>query len=129
MVLVDFERLGDGLFHFGDVGDEFGGFGDDGGIDVDDFSFFSGDHFANFFQEDSAADVFPLRIGGREVMTDVAATDGAQKRVGDGMEEGVAVGMAGQAHGMGNFDAAKVKFVAFGELVDVVADADALHRG
>ncbi len=59
---------------------------------------------------------------------DVAEPRGAQQRVAERMRQRVAIGMAHGPLVEWNFDAAEDQLAAFGEAVQIVADARAGHR-
>ena len=56
--------------------------------------------FQGQVEKDGRVGVFPARIAGREEAADIAGGDGAQQRVGNGVQQHVAVGVAGQALGV-----------------------------
>ena len=79
-------------------------------------------------EEDGGVGVFPARIAGREEAADVAGGHGTQQRVGDGVEQHVAVGVAGQALRVVQRHAADAQGHAGLELVRVIAKTDAYVR-
>ncbi len=67
----------------------------------------------------------PLRVGGGEVLADVAVADRAEDGVGQRVQDHVGVGVADQPARVRDRDAAEHDVRAGAQRVDVVADADA----
>ncbi len=65
-----------------------------------------GDLFERRLQEDAGGRALPARIAGRKEGADIAGGDRAEQGVGDGVEEHVAVGVAGEAFGVLDGEAA-----------------------
>ena len=70
------------------------------------------------FQRRRAAPAF---VGGREMLADIAFADAAQKRVGDGMQPGIGIGMAFQPMVVRHLQAAEPDMIAVRESVHVIA--------
>src|SRR5580658_5320411 len=70
----------------------------------------------NFFEsqveKDGGVGVLPTRIARREEAADVAGGNSAEERVGNGVQQHVAVGVAGQAFGMIDGQAADLEWHA-----------------
>ena len=62
--------------------------------------------FQRGLQEDAGGRALPAWIAGREEGADIAGGDRAQQRIGDGVQEDVAVGVAGEALGVRDGQAA-----------------------
>ena len=60
-------------------------------VDVGDAAAARPDAARCIFEEQARGGAFPLRVGRREVLADVAIADGAQQRVGQGMQHDVGV--------------------------------------
>ncbi len=56
--------------------------------------------FKSKVEKNGGVGVFPAWIAGREKAADIARGHGAQQRVGNGVEQHVAIGVAGQALGV-----------------------------
>ena len=98
----------------------------EGGVDVDEVWRLSRDEFAAFFEDLERRDVLAGGVAGREVVADVGQAEGTEDGIGDGVAEHVGIGVAVEAVGVRDFDAAEDQRAVFRELVDVVADAG--HR-
>lgn len=120
----DAEGLGYVLFHGGGVREDFGGFGDEGGVDVAELTAHFADEGGGFFEDFERADVFAAGVAGREVVADVGKAGSAKDGVGNGVTEHVGIGVTLQAMGVGDFDPAQDELAVFGKLVDVVSGAD-----
>ena len=70
----------------------------------------------------------PLRVGGREMLADIAKPGGAEQGVGDRVEDDVGVAVAGKAARMGHGDAAEHHRAFAGEAVNVEAQAGPRHQ-
>ena len=81
--------------------------------------------FQSQVEKDGGVGVFPARIAGREKAANISRGHGAQQRVGNGVEQHVAVRVAGQSLGMINRHAAKAQGHTGLEFVRVVAKSDA----
>jgi len=107
---------------------EFGSLGDDGAVEIDDAEAGVVDASDGFAEEVGrvAAVVGGVVVG--EQLADVALGDGAEQRVGDGVEEDVAVGMGDGSGGVFDGDAADDHWPpavgGCGEAVKVVAVSD-----
>ena len=86
---------------------DLGRLGDERGVNIDHSRPGLRKQVGRAFEDIEAGHAANGFIGVREVMTDVAATDRSEKRIGDGVRENVGVGMAFQAEGMGNLHAAE----------------------
>ncbi len=75
-------------------------------------------------EKDGGVGVFPARIARREEAADVAGGHGAQQRVGDGVQQHVAIGVTGKALGMVQCHAADAQRYARLECVRVPAKSD-----
>ena len=107
------------------MGTDFGSEKDEGGIQVDDCvtcGFYAGE---GFLKKDGGVGILPLRVGGWKERADVGAGDGSEERVGDGVEENVAVGMASETVSVGQGDAADSERDGGLEFVGVPTVADA----
>jgi len=129
LVEFDAEEVGDADAHFAGDGRDFGRGENEGGVDVYDavagvLEFFKGE-----IEEDGGVGVFPSRVVGREEGADVARGHCAEEGVGDGVEEDVAVGVAGEAFGVVEREAADAERNAGLEDVRVIAKSDAnIHK-
>ena len=74
-------------------------------------------------EEDARGGAAPGRIARREVLADVAVADGAEQRVGEGMQPDVGVGVALEAMRVGDLHAAQPDVIAAREAVHVEAGA------
>ena len=83
-----------------------GGFGDEGGVDVEDAEVAGCEEGADGFEDFQAADVLDGGVGVGEVVSDVGFAGSAQEGVGDGVGEDIGVGVAVEADGVGDVDAA-----------------------
>lgn len=62
---------------------------------------------------------FPLRIGRREMITDITRRDGAEQRVGEGMKASIGIGMANKAVRVGDGYTAEPDMIASAEGMDI----------
>ena len=122
---VEQEKVGDALAQFGSNGDDLGAVHDEHTVDVDDLVAGEGDFFERGLEEDGGVSALPFGVGGREEGADVAGGDCAEQGVGDGVKEEVAVGVAGEAFGMVDLEAADDERDAGLESVGVKAETDA----
>ena len=86
------------------------------------------DEIAGLFQKHMARRAFPLWIGRREMVTDIAFANGAQYRVGERMHAHISVGMAFQFLVMRDFNTAKGYSVSILKSVNVVTMAGAVFH-
>ena len=107
----------------------FGSLGEDRDVGVGDAVAAIVGELHGVLEEVDRRGAFPLRVGGREVVADVAEREGAEDGVGEGVPGGVGVGMALQLLRVRDADAAEDDGVARLEAVDVEARADAQGRG
>ena len=96
LVNVDAEQVGHPGAHFFGYGPDLWGIQDQGCIDVHDavagvLQFLHGE-----VQEDGGVSIFPARIAGRKEAADIARSHCAEQRVGNGVQQHVAIGVAGQ---------------------------------
>ena len=110
------------------MGRNFRGFGDDGGVDVFQHRAAFFEQEADFPEKDEAADAAPAFVGVGEVMADVARAERAEDGVGEGVDEDVGVGVALEALVVRQLNAAEKKFAPLDEGVDVITNADAIHK-
>lgn len=117
--------MGEVAAHGGDVGFEFGLFGDDYGVNVADRPAVLLDELMDLGKEFEAIGSGPLGIRGGEVVADVAKAEGTEEGIHDGVGEYVCVAMAEESEGVGDGDSAEDEGSIGAEAVDVVAVADA----
>lgn len=119
------------IAHGGQVGFEFGAFGDDDGIDVPDLPPLVEDEFVDLGEKLEAVSSLPLGVFGGEVVADVAETGGSKHGVHDGVGEDIGVAVADEAEFVVDFDAAEDEGAIGAEAMDVIAvtDADVSHWG
>ena len=79
---------------------------DDGAVNIADAPAFGRHHTANFGQQHAGVRAFEARIGVGEMAANVAQRSRAQQRIGDSVQQHVSIGVAQQAHRMGNMHAA-----------------------
>ncbi len=125
VVDVDAEEVGDALAHLAGQGNDLGAVHDEDAVDVDDFEADEGDLFERGLEEEGGVGALPLGVGGGEEGADVAGGDCAEEGVGDGVEEEVAVGVAGEAFGVIDLEAADDQRHVLLEGVRVKAETDA----
>ena len=106
---------------------ELGALGDHRHVDAGDLRFHLHDDTPGLADENRGVGVLPARIAGWEILSDVARTGGAQQCVGDGVQNRVAVGVAGQAAGVADAHAAQDERARIVEGVDVDALPDPNH--
>ena len=85
--------------------------------------------FQSQVEEDGRIGVFPARVAGREEAADVSGGDGAEQGVSDGVQEYVAVGVAGEAFRVVERESADAQRHAGLECVGVKAKSDAYIHG
>ena len=61
-------------------------------------------------------------------MADVPRTESTEDRIGQCMNQDIGVGVAFQALVVGQFNASEKKFTALDEGVDVITNANAIHK-
>ena len=128
----DAEGVGDVLFHGGDVGLDLWAFGDEGGVDVDDAPATELDATGGLDEEDATGGVAPGGIVIGKQVADVDLADRTEDGIGDGMEEGIGIGMAIEPMGMGDGDTTEYEGTTGDQSMDIITDADvnhALERG
>jgi len=125
VVDVDAEEVGDALAHLSRERDDLGAVHDEDAVDVDDLEADEGDFFERGFEENGGVGALPLGVGGGEEGADVSGGYGSEEGVGDGVEEEIAVGVAGEALGMVDAQTTDDEGYAFLEGVGVEAEADA----
>lgn len=120
---------GQAIAHGGQVGFEFGAFGDDDGIDVPNLPPLVEDEFVDLGQKLEAVGSLPLGVFGGEVVADVAEAGGSKHGVHDGVGEDIGIAVADETKFVVNFDAAEDEGAIGAEAVDVIAvtDADVSH--
>ena len=74
-------------------------------------------------QENAAVGALPLRIGGREMLADIAQAGGAEQCIGDGVEHDVGIAVAGETAIMRDGNPAHHDRPFAGKGVDVEAHA------
>jgi len=121
----DLEGGGEEGFHGGDVGGEFGAFGEEGDVGVADFVAAGGGFVEGAAEDFLGVHAAAAGVGVGEEVADVGEGEGAEDGVGEGVGEDVGVGVAVEAEVAGDGDAAEDEFTAGDEAVDVVAEADA----
>lgn len=134
---LDGEDAGEVGAHGVFVGGEPGAFEDDGGVEVFDVPAARGGAVGGGGEEDLGVLGFVARVGVGEELADVGEAKGAEDGIGDGVVEGVAIGVGGWAGVVGEGNAAEDEGAAPAggregfEAVEVVAVADAelAHRG
>ncbi len=87
------------------------------------------DQSQRFFHEEHRIGALPLGIARRKVGSDVTGGDGTEQSVGQGMQQDIAIGVAGEAAGVRQRDAPDLQRDAGPELVRVPAEADARDAG
>ena len=102
----DSQQPGHAFAEFAGDGDNLRLGHDEHGVDVDDLETRGRDLFQRGLQEDAGGRALPAWIAGREEGADIAGGDRAQQRIGDGVQEDVAVGVAGEALGVRDGQAA-----------------------
>ena len=105
----DIQQVGDTLAQFGGDGTDLGRGQDQRGVDVDDAVAGVLNLFQGKVEKDGGVGVLPAWIAGREEAADVAGGDCAEQRVGNGVQQHVAVGVAGEAFGMIDCQAADLE--------------------
>ena len=80
--------------------------------------------FGRMGEEDLRRRSLPLRIGGWEMLADVALSKRAVERIGERVQADVSVGMAAERRGMGDANAAQPHVIAEREGVNIEALAD-----
>jgi hypothetical protein len=123
----DAEGFGDALFHGGEVREDLGAFGDEGGIDVHDAAAAGADAACCFLQEDPAGCIPPAFVRVGEEMADVDLTDGPQDGVRDGVEERIGIRVPVESVCVWNLDAAEHEAPPLNQSMDIVTDADVYH--
>jgi hypothetical protein len=83
------------------------GLADQGDVDIDHPAAAGPHPLERMGQEPVRGRALPLRVGGREVVADVAVADRAEQGVGQGVQADVGVGMADQGLAVGDLDAAE----------------------
>src|SRR5437773_2180408 len=104
---------------------ELGFFGDDDCIDVLDLQRAFVQKFAGVFEKKQAVGAFPLGIGVRKMRTDVAESRRAKQRVAESVSEDVAIRVADGSFVERKRNTADDERAAFGEAMQIVADAAA----
>jgi hypothetical protein len=122
------ENGGELFLHAGYVRGKLGLFEADGGIHVHDGVTSLADEASNLAEEKEAGDVAPPRGSVGEMVADIAECRGAQQRVTDGVDEGVAIRVAQGAFVERNVNAAQNQFPpARGEAMHIVAYTNAVQ--
>src|SRR5208282_2480613 len=121
-------QLGDAFANRFCVRADFWGGEDQRGIQVHQCVARGLDALQRLLQKYGGVGVFPLRVGRRKQRSDVGAGDGAEQRVGDGVQQDVAVGMAAEALRVWQSHATDFEWNAGLEFVRVPAVADAHFR-
>ena len=99
-------------------------FADEGRVEMDDRAAARPHAFRRMGEKDFRRRALPLRIGGREMLADVALGQRAVERVGERVQADVGVGMAAERCRMRDANAAQPYVVAGREGVNVEALAD-----
>src|SRR5215469_14102133 len=102
---------------------KFGFFGHHDGVHVLDVQMFFVDKFAGVFEKQKTVRSLPLGIAVREMRADVTKPGCSEQGVTHGVSKHITVGMANRAFVERQRDAADDQGAAFGEPVQVVADA------
>ena len=121
----DAEIASDVFAHAGDVRGYPGGLGDDSSIHVADRKSLLIEQGHHSAQQDTAIDALQGGIAVREVLTDIATPRGTEKRVAEGVQQHIAVGMGNQSSAERNTHAPQSDEIAVTEAVDIEAVADA----
>jgi hypothetical protein len=102
---------------------------DHDGVDVDDRTAGTGKFGHRRLEQRGGIGPAPFFIGIGKMRTDVAERGGAQKRVDDGVNKDVGIGMAFESGFAGKFDPAENKAAAILETVGIISDADSQTHG
>lgn len=124
----DPEGIGDVRPHPVGVRRDLRGFEDDGRIDVHDRPSVLRQEIADVPEEDEAGDSAVARVGVREVSADIPERRGAEKGVGDRMEEHIRVGVPVETGRMRDGDPAEDEGAALLQGMNVIAETDADGR-
>src|SRR5208282_530459 len=98
------------------------------GIQIHEFVACDLDALQRLLQKQGRIGVFPLRIGGRKQRSNVGSGDGAEQRVGDRVQQNVAVGMAAESFVMRQSHASDFEWNTGLEFVRVPTVTDAHFR-
>ncbi len=101
------EASAQAIAHLGEMGFEFGPFGDDDGIDVTDLPALVEDQLVDLGEELQAIGAFPLGVFGGEVVADIAQAGGSEHGIHDGVGEDIGIAVADEAKFVVDFDAAE----------------------
>ena len=120
---LDAEKAGHVSLDLPGMGPDLGRSQDERGVHVGD-GVARASHLAQgFFKKDGGIGALPLGIGGRKESSDIAGGDRAQQRIGQRVEQDIAVGMAGQALIVRQKNAADLKGNAGAKLMGIPAKA------
>ena len=123
------QRLGDVLLHLSDVRRDLGLLREEGRINVDNAPARARDLSRRFAEKYMARSAFPTGIGVGKKVSDVCLSDCAEDGVRDRMKESVGVGMSVETSRVRNLHAAEDQLPTLDELVNIIANSDALHGG
>src|ERR1700678_747670 len=126
---LDAQQGGDVLLNGGGVRSDLWSGENESAIDVADLVAGLVDQLQRLLDEDGRICAFPLGIAGREIGSDVAGGNGAEQRVGDGMQQDVTIRMTGKSSVMRDGETADFERDAVFELVGVPTVADAGNAG
>jgi hypothetical protein len=107
------------------VGEKFWGFGQEGGVDIQDGGFFFFREAGGFFEEEGTGDIFPFRIGIWKVGSDIARAEGSENRVCESMKKDIGIGVTFEAPFVGNSHAAKNEGPSRDERMNIISKANA----
>jgi hypothetical protein len=88
------------------VREKFWGFGEKGGVDIQDRGLFFFRKSGGFSEEESARYIFPFWIGVWKVGSDIARTEGSKNRIGQSVQKDICIGVAFEASFARNGDTA-----------------------
>ena len=98
-------------------------FGDERRVHVDDARVVRGEDVRDAREDFRGADAADGFVRVREMVADVPGGDGAEQRIGDGVDEHVGVRVAVETFGVWDLHAAEYERATFDQRVDIVTDA------
>ena len=126
---VGTQGLGDALFHFLNMGNDFGRLGNEGRIHIDESAPVPLDLAGGFLQENAAGHRLPARIGIGKEVADVGLAQGAQNGITNCVHQDIRIGVSLESFRVWNFDAAEDEFSAGGECMHIITDTNMNHAG
>jgi hypothetical protein len=110
------------------VGEKFWSFGEKGGVHIQDRGLFFFGESGGFGEEEGTCDIFPFRVGVREVGSDIARTEGSENRIGESVEKDIGIGVPFEAPFVGYCDPAKDERASRNERMNIITKANAQHE-